>query len=218
MEEENGVWRTVNGAHIFIKNGQTLRSAMQESGINKAIDRERNKQFEKAKKGVNFVKTIASNIGWNYKPDEIDIDNDEYKNFINESIKKGDITEGDIENAKQYYKWVGEYYIVQNEIEERNQKLNLISSLKSRDDVPKTVVDEISLWKTINKSPYSNSFYNAINIGWNYKPEGSLRISDHWNFQSKGETHCKIKGTTEYIEGWKMCRYENGEYVILKEF
>ena len=30
--EENGVWRTVGGRRIFIKDGQDLASAMKESG------------------------------------------------------------------------------------------------------------------------------------------------------------------------------------------
>ena len=32
MPSENGVWRTVGGRRIFIKNGQSLSEAMKESG------------------------------------------------------------------------------------------------------------------------------------------------------------------------------------------
>ena len=52
---------------------------------------------------------------------------------------------------------------------------------------PKEVLEEINKFKHINKSPYSSSYYNVQGITWDYKPEGSLRISDHWNFTSNGK-------------------------------
>ena len=65
-----------------------------------------------------------------------------------------------------------------------------------------------------SKSPYSLSFYSSKNIGWGYKPEGSLRVSDHWNFGVDGE-HCP---TAEPVEGWAVCRFENGVYHLIKKF
>ena len=52
-----------------------------------------------------------------------------------------------------------------------------------------------------SKSPYSNSFYDSKNISWSHKPEGSLRVSDHWNFNTYDEMgegildgrHCTTK-------------------------
>ena len=63
-------------------------------------------------------------------------------------------------------------------------------------------------------SPYSNSFYSSKDIDWGYKPEGSLRVSDHWNFGADGE-HCH---TAEPVNGWAVCRFENGKYHLVKKF
>lgn len=79
--------------------------------------------------------------------------------------------------------------------------------------------DIVSKWEEINGSPYSASFYNTKNIDWGFKPEGSLRLSDHWNFESRGEKHCQLDTTEEYLSGvWILARYENGIYKEIKRF
>lgn len=85
--------------------------------------------------------------------------------------------------------------------------------------LPAELADEVRSWDIINKSPYSTSFYNTKNVGWDRKPEGSLRASDHWNFESYGKIHCRLNTTDEYIEGtWILARYENGVYVEIKRY
>ena len=76
----------------------------------------------------------------------------------------------------------------------------------------KYIVDNID--ENWSKSPYSQSYYNSQNIGWGYKPEGSLRVSDHWNFGQDGE-HCQ---TAEPVDGWAVCKFENGKYHLIKKF
>lgn len=66
-------------------------------------------------------------------------------------------------------------------------------------------------WST---SPFSYSFYSSKEIGWNHKPEGSLRVADHWNFNTREEReqgilngqHCR---TAEPVDGWAVCKFEN---------
>lgn len=65
-----------------------------------------------------------------------------------------------------------------------------------------------------SQSPYGESFYSSKNIDWGYKPEGSLRVSDHWNFGENGE-HCP---TAEPVDGWAVCKFENGKYHLIKKF
>ncbi|WP_052356687.1 hypothetical protein [Faecalimicrobium dakarense] len=85
--------------------------------------------------------------------------------------------------------------------------------------MPKQVIEEINKFENIVKSPYSDTYYNTSDISWTHKPEGSLRISDHWNFKSRGETHCQLDYTHEYIEGyWILGKYINGKYHVLKKF
>lgn len=83
---------------------------------------------------------------------------------------------------------------------------------------PPELILEMSKWDKIIKSPYGYSFYNAI-VNWNFKPDGSLRISDHWNFESNGKIHCQT--TTEIKDGvWGLGLYDasQGRYRILKTY
>lgn len=102
---------------------------------------------------------------------------------------------------------------------ERSKLLIELQNHLRRAEAPSAVFEVIKNWKIINKSPYSYSFYDANDIDWGCKPEGSLRISDHWNFESCGEKHCKLDTTEEYIGGvWILAKYENGIYKELKRF
>ena len=73
------------------------------------------------------------------------------------------------------------------------------------------VENKTSEWSS---SPYSASYYDSKNIGWGYKPEGSLRVSDHWNFGADGE-HCP---TAEPVDGWAVCKYKDGIYHLIQKF
>lgn len=81
------------------------------------------------------------------------------------------------------------------------------------------IIKEVMSWEVYSKSPYSHSFYNSKDISWGYKPENSLRLSDHWNFRSDGEVHCELAETSEYIcHELKLCQYRDGKYHIIREF
>lgn len=69
----------------------------------------------------------------------------------------------------------------------------------------------------ISKSPYSESFYahkEDESIDWGSKPNGSYRMSDHWNWtDASGELHCKTLDSADY--GLCICKYESGYYTKL---
>lgn len=61
----------------------------------------------------------------------------------------------------------------------------------------------------VSQSPYSQSIYaykGDDDITWNYKPQDSLRISDHWNFDGHCITRDGIKRCL------MICKYDNGIY------
>lgn len=60
MADEGGVWRTVSGRRIFIKDGQSLTDAMRESGKFKG-EREEN---------TSGLPKIKYNENWAYQPDD----------------------------------------------------------------------------------------------------------------------------------------------------
>ncbi|MGE5943664.1 MAG: ArdC family protein [Flavobacteriales bacterium] len=84
-------------------------------------------------------------------------------------------------------------------------------------NMPDAAIDEIKSWKVISKSPYSHSYYNDICKSWDYTAENSYRISDHWNFVSRGETHAK---TDKKVKNgnWVMAQYKNGIYHVIKDY
>ncbi|HEM3698663.1 TPA: hypothetical protein U1C85_001740 [Streptococcus suis] len=76
-----------------------------------------------------------------------------------------------------------------------------------------------------SKSPYSDSFYDSKKISWSHKPEGSIRVSDHWNFNTYDEMgegildgrHCPTKNKN-FKSRWAVGQYSNGVYKIIKTF
>lgn len=72
-------------------------------------------------------------------------------------------------------------------------------------------------FKVVSKSPYSNSLYSATNIDFGYKPEGSYRIADHWNFgpfRDQCMTHNEVKNNTHLSVGI----FRDGKYDIIESF
>lgn len=67
-------------------------------------------------------------------------------------------------------------------------------------------------------SPSGSSFYDRPDeeIGWNYKPIGSLRISGHWNFTDKetGNIHCRLSNVNELSLDWVVARFNGTTYDI----
>lgn len=100
-----------------------------------------------------------------------------------------------------------------------SEKYSLYISLKEniKSNIVDSIFEIVKDWEVLNKSPYSKSYYNSNDIEWDYKPEGSLRISNHWNFESQGQLHCRLNSTSEYTQKWLLCEYKEGEYNILKE-
>ena len=82
-------------------------------------------------------------------------------------------------------------------------------------EVPKSLVNEISKWGHISKSPYSESYYSMPGKTWGGTPEGIRRVADHWNFESKGRVHCRTDKPVP--DGyWALGEYHDGTYTILK--
>ncbi len=87
------------------------------------------------------------------------------------------------------------------------------------DDLPFELVDEISTWDSIVKSPYGHSYYDA-EVDWGSKPDNSLRISDHWNFTSQDKLHCETTTKVPNNTHWTIAMYDAivNKYVVIKTF
>lgn len=73
----------------------------------------------------------------------------------------------------------------------------------------------------VSNSPYSFSSYafeKGGEITWGSKPMDSYRLSDHWNFESRGEIHCKLSNTKEYTQKLILAKYNGETYDVIKEW
>ena len=71
---------------------------------------------------------------------------------------------------------------------------------------------------SMSKSPYGESYYafpKGNSIDWGEKPEGSYRLSDHWNWTSEGSTHCPTVDGKNY--GKAICKMVNGKYELVMQ-
>lgn len=88
--------------------------------------------------------------------------------------------------------------------------------------IPEKIKMMMKEWSVIQKSPYSDSFYSSTDISWSHKPEGSYRVSDHWNFTThrdgKSVKHCKTDKSVPTTSHITIAQYKDGIYhVILSE-
>ena len=115
------------------------------------------------------------------------------------------------EEKKEYYRNLA----ASRPVEERIHKPEDLKKY----NLPDEIIEIMSGWEVILKSPYSNTFYNSLDISWTHKPDGSFRVSDHWNFRSGGDEHihCKTDKPVKNVEYVSLGQYDkkNRVYKIL---
>lgn len=84
--EENGVWRTVGGRRIFIKEGQDLASAMKESGKFKSNIENKEKELSKEEKADKSVLIRQQ------------------RDELHEKLRKGGLSKDEYEDIKKQMK------------------------------------------------------------------------------------------------------------------
>ena len=106
----------------------------------------------------------------------------------------------------------------------KNSCFKNISTIYNVDnDFPIELIKEITSWEVLHKSPYGKSYYNTTDLNWGYKPDKSLRISDHWNFQTfshKTKKHCQTTEPCPDNTHWSIGIYnsELKKYIILASY
>ena len=109
-----------------------------------------------------------------------------------------------------------DYYRNLNPIAPVEERTYTTENLKDF-DIPDDIIKKMDSWKFIIKSPYSNTFYDSKEIGWSYKPDGSFRVSDHWNFETRGKKHCLTESPVTNTTHVSLGQYDrkSGKYKIL---
>lgn len=86
-------------------------------------------------------------------------------------------------------------------------------------NLPPGIVEKMKEWEHITKSPYSNSFYSSPDVTFKNKPDGSMRVSDHWNFPSRRDNkiHSKTNVPVENNITWCIGVFDSlkKEYTII---
>lgn len=98
---------------------------------------------------------------------------------------------------------------------------NLIKTETGLLAMPKDLL-QYCLSEVKSASPYnryaSGSFYTKEGKTWGHTPEGTIRISDHWNFYSRGDKHCITDVEDSKIAGkWVTAKYNSltGVYEVI---
>lgn len=199
---DDGVWRTISGRRVFIKKGQSLTHAMKESGKFKDI---KNKTLKDNR--LDYLEN-KRNIIDKYKQKTKDLGIDIYDMSEKDEAKWDEVLE---ERKKELDK-------LKNPFVDKMTEKNFVNAKRLFEKDYPEIYEEISNWKIINKSPYSNSFYDSEDIGWGSKPKNSKRIADHWNFGEGKDLHCETREKKKRKKGWAMGVYKDGKYNIEKEF
>ena len=157
---------------------------------------------DKAKSGSILFDRIKNGLGnsSDLTEDEIDYFRDKLKEYgINDEYPKDKI----LKDNEAFYNNYKRMFVNNKKAEQQLKELDKFYKIANEKG-----------WK-ISESPYSTSAYALNpydNITWGYKPEGSLRFSDHWNFISRGELHEETDDSF-LSESIKTGVYENGRYV-----
>lgn len=218
---EDGVWRTIGGRRVFIKEGQTVTEAMRNSGKfeNKLGVEIQSKQLELFnKRTLSRINELEEEL----KSEKIKEFKEIHENEIKRIQKKIDDYERKVKNNEELKPWEtgknnnslksdiefhkrqieGHEHFIKEEIAIANETINKIGEFQK-------IVDDNNL--IITKSPYSDSFYaikEGEKIDWGTKPEGSYRLADHWNWDDG--THCPTDTDTNF--GLAIAQQKNGKY------
>lgn len=246
MAEEEGRWITVMGRALYLAEGESLSDAMRKSGkfagakysasenaeVRSARSRIKAKEdeyYSARDKEESTMKDEDFTESYYKARDKKDTENSiklqkEYMSEQGKIIAKTDEKYAELMNKTNLTQQDKEYMRskrseLDNESFSKSKSSGFYKSeIADIETLPTAAQDKLKSFRIVNKSPYSQSFYDSDNIGWDSKPEGSLRLADHWGFQSKGSVHCKIKGSDKYETGWKLGVYSKGEYIILEDY
>ena len=188
-----------------VSNSQT-----QETEIDKETETDKETEIEIKKQSIK--KRLQASYDEAIGNDDFD-DAEVYYNLmehINYDLDDDDLIEDIYEN---YDKWINERLKTRNDGNLDYDREDRINSIKSEvmkaqtktgyfDNIDKFKKKEIDIEQfgfssdgdyCIRKSPYGKSFYIVREyndeIDWGKKPDESLRISDHWTFESRNDMH-----------------------------
>lgn len=82
--------------------------------------------------------------------------------------------------------------------------------------MPNAIAEVVVSWARVSRSPFSDSFYSFPGKTWDHTPEGIVRASDHWNFTSRGEVHCRTDIPVPNNTHWTLAERVDGHWRVLQ--
>ena len=137
FNEEDGVWRTIGGRRVFIRNGQSLSDAMKQSGKFKSAKKEKKpEQPSEEEKAEKINETMDKRTSIINKLDEDTKDLEDYDKY-NLAVSKLEQSEGMQPTERQYWVGVKERYEKQEKertTEQVNKEYEELSKKMQQDD------------------------------------------------------------------------------------
>lgn len=167
-------------------------------------------ETDKLREKINSLEEELEKINKKLKKEEFKIEKEKIGKLISDLENKYTPENIKHEFYSENLKFNFEYYL-----DEDDSYYNKAIGIIALDIISKELGLETS------NSPYSFSSYafkKGEEITWGSKPMDSYRLSDHWNFQSRGEIHCRLSNTKEYTQKLILAKYNGKTYDIIKEW
>lgn len=201
----DGVWRTIGGRRVFIKNGQDLVSAMKESGKfkNKKQEEEGKRLHAKAKQGAkDDIEQYLNGNNTNWDSDE---------QFIKEVADEWGIDKSEAKKMFDYQKYVhdtlnNDEYLRVNRPNEYFQKQMRESGVRTfADDIKdQEVSEQIKFMSKMNNVEYDEGFDKFVREKQldGFSGENLKKLRKEYDSQStrKGTWRINEQGKKEYYE------------------
>lgn len=200
-------WITWRGRRLPIgKDGKIIKKANNNS-ISDKLKKIAKDDKDRTEKDSNYFNSLTKE-----EQDKYLDNNGVYK----DAVKRKNIYEKEIEKVLQENP-------INNEILRKMAKYSIdgrnTEFIQAIYDLDKIVKEE---GLEVSKSPYSSSTYafkKGESVDWDYKPENSYRISNHWNFISRGgKKHAILKDKNASNYGTYLAKYSKGTYEIIQEY
>ena len=206
---EDGVWRTIGGRRVFIRNGQSLSEAMKESGKFKK------KKLTEEEKGKKINETMDKRAKIVDKLEEDTKDLNEYDKY-NLAVSK-------LENTSQMQPTERQYWVGIKERYEKDQSTKSSKDFKS--DRLKYVQDKDKemqkKYEELKKSGFSNEEATKISLKDRYnKSTDELSKSKNENYRNKitdVAKNSKEDNITLDVETGKPVNFEKGYSVSFQQ-
>lgn len=208
-DEKDGVWRTIGGRRVFIRDGQSLASAMKESGKFSRVERNKDlyKKLDEEKAKDNYKEETSSKKNYEKKEgnsletiskEEYDKLPKDYKGTLKELINTAEFRGENKEELEKFYKDKG--FDIENDktIVKMTEKGATLIPVKVEDDKKREEVYKVQDDLSIDKGFSQNIDY-----------DGSSRLYNKNELERMKNNGIKPMQNSYTGGGWEGTKYDS---------